>query len=65
MVGVEDPWDFGLPQGVDFILGLVAEILADLHHHNRSARIESLQEWPVEIPELDFRILGLGQLDLQ
>lgn len=65
MVGVEQAWHFGFPQGLDFIPRPIAEILADLHHDNRVARIESLQKWSVKIPELDFSILGLSQLDLQ
>ena len=65
MVCVENPWDFGFPQGIDFIPGLVTKILTDLHHHDRSARVESLQEGPVEIPKLNLSVLSLGQLDFQ
>lgn len=65
MVGVEQAWHLGLPQGLDFIPRPIAEVLADLHHDDRVARIERLQEGSIEIPELNFSILGLGQLDFQ
>lgn len=43
----------------------VAEVLADLHHDDRPARVESLQKWPIEIPKLNFCILSLGKFNLQ
>lgn len=43
----------------------VAEVLADLHHDNRTPRVKSLQKWPIEIPKLDFRILSLSEFNLQ
>lgn len=64
MVSVEDAWLRSLPQARDGILWLIAEILADLDHHYWQA-VELLKQRTVEVPKLDFRILGLSELNFQ
>lgn len=46
------------------MLGLIAEILANLDHHYWQA-VELLKQGTVEVPELNLRILGLSELDFQ
>lgn len=64
MVSIEDAWLRSFPQTRNGILGLVAEILADLDHHHRQA-VKLLKQRAIEVPELDFRIFGLSELDFQ
>lgn len=46
------------------MLGLIAEILADLNHHYWQA-VKLLKQRTVEVPELNLRILGLSEFDFQ
>lgn len=64
MVSIEDAWLRSFPQTRNGMLGLIAEILADLDHHHRQA-VKLLKQRTVEVPKLDFRILGLSELDFQ
>lgn len=64
MVSVEDAWLRSFPQARNGMLGLIAEILANLDHHYWQA-VELLKQRAVEVPKLDFRILGLSELNFQ
>jgi hypothetical protein len=64
MVSIEDAWLRSFPQTRNGILGLVAEILADLDHHHRQA-VKLLKQRAIEVPELNLRIFGLSELDFQ
>lgn len=64
MVSIEDAWLRSFPQTRNGILGLVAEILANLDHHYWQT-VELLKQRTVEVPKLDFRILGLSEFDFQ
>lgn len=46
------------------MLGLIAEILADLNHHYWQA-VKLLKQRAIEVPELNLRIFGLSELDFQ
>lgn len=64
MVSVEDAWLRSFPQARNGMLGLIAEILANLDHHYWQA-VELLKQRTVEVPKLDFCILGLSEFDFQ
>lgn len=64
MISVKGAWLRSFPQARNGMLGLIAEILADLDHHHRQA-VKLLKQRTVEVPKLDFRILGLSEFDFQ
>lgn len=64
MVSIEDAWLRSFPQARNGMLGLIAEILANLDHHYWQA-VKLLKQRTVEVPKLDLRIFGLSELDFQ
>lgn len=64
MVSIEDAWLRSFPQTRNGMLGLVAEILANLDHHYWQA-VKLLKQRAIEVPELNLRIFGLSELDFQ